>query len=98
MSVRVKPAAEQQPAAARTMRRQSLRKLAQRVNRAEVTLEQAIRERDIALIEAHGDRRTGGLSYDELAKEVGVSKGRVIQIVQGRSVYSQAQAARKPTG
>lgn len=94
MTVRIKPPADQAPDAARTIRKQRLRKLATRVGRAEAALETAIRDRDEALIESHGDRRLGGLSYDELSKEVRVSKGRVIQIVQGNSDYSKAQAER----
>lgn len=94
MSVRIKAPVDQAPDVARTTRRNRLRKLATRVSRAEAALESAIRERDEALIESHGDRRAGGLSYDELSKEVRVSKGRVIQIVQGNSDYSKAQADR----
>lgn len=83
--------------ARRKEHRTAVRRLAQRATRAEAALDSAIAERDAALIAAHGDRRTGGLSYDELAKEAQISKGRVIQIVQGKSDYSKAQKAGRGT-
>jgi hypothetical protein len=61
--------------------------------KAEEAYRAAVVRRDQALIDGHGDRRTGGLSYEELAEVAGVSKGRVIQIVQGKSEMSKQRTA-----
>lgn len=75
-----------------------LERLADKVRRAEAALDRAVSERDEAMIEAHGDRRYGRLSYEEMATVLRLSKGRVIQIVQGESEYSKAQYAKKTAG
>jgi hypothetical protein len=70
-------------------------RLRQRAAKLERVTADAVAARDTALIEAHGPKALGGLSYDEMAQAVGLSKGRVIQIVQGKSAYSKAQLAAK---
>lgn len=88
----------------RAARRQLIETRQACVLQCEGALDEAIAARDRALIEAHGDKRAGGLSYDELAVATGtnpttrISKGRVIQIVQGKSRYSKAQLARRAEG
>lgn len=82
---------------ARARRVRDVRAASNRLRRAEAALDAAVAARNDALIEAHGDRRDGGLSYEELAEatattpEKRISKGRVIQIVQGKSAYSLRQ-------
>lgn len=53
-----------------------------RVMAAELELQRAIEAREDVLVKAHGWRSQGKLSYAELARVTGLSKGRVIQIVQ----------------
>lgn len=61
------------------------------VDRAAAAYETALKVRDAALIAAHGPNATGHLSYSQIAAASGLSRGRVIQIVQGESEYSKAQ-------
>lgn len=73
-----------------------------KLNDLEAQVRQATLDRDKLLIRCHGERSTGGLSYEELSEatgpeDVGISRGRVIQIVQGKSVYSKRQPPRKVT-
>lgn len=81
----------------RRNRTQNIRRLSAKVRKAEAAYEAAVSDRDQALIASHGDKRDGYLSYDELAQATGkddterISKGRVIQIVQGKSDYSIRQ-------
>jgi hypothetical protein len=77
---------------ARRLRAATVRRLARLAKAAR----DAPAERDEALIAAHGDKRQGGLTYDELAAATGLSKGRVIQIVQGNSEYSKRLLAERP--
>lgn len=62
--------------------------------------EEAIALRDQAMIDAHGDKNEGGLSYEDMAEASGdndeerIGRGRVIQIVQGKSEYSKRQPKR----
>lgn len=90
-------ATELDPQALRRERKAVIRRASAKVLRAEAAYEQAVAERDEALILFHGDKRDGGLSYDEMATATGrteeerISKGRVIQIVQGKSEYSKRQ-------
>lgn len=78
-------------------RMSEIRQASALVRRVQKAFELAVDQRDRLLIEYHGDRRTGGLSYEDLseatgeADEGGISKGRVIQIVQGKSEYSKRQ-------
>lgn len=71
--------------ATRVKRTAMIRVLAEDVRRKRLILDTAIARRDEALIEAHGDKREGYLSYQELADASGMSKGRVIQVVQESS-------------
>ena len=80
------------PRQMRADKRLRLRRAADRLAR---TTAEAVAARDAALIDAHGPKAQGGLTYDEMADAVGLSKGRVIQIVQGKSDYSKAQLAAK---
>jgi hypothetical protein len=66
----------------RDRQRQKVREAQHRVTTAERQLEKAIAARDKVMIAAHGNKKDGGLSYAELANETGLSKGRVIQIIQ----------------
>lgn len=66
----------------RDRQRHKVREAQLRVSMAERQLEKAIAARDRVMIAAHGNKKDGGLSYAELANETGLSKGRVIQIVQ----------------
>lgn len=85
----------------RAVRIAEVRRASGRVRRLERDLERAIAERDAKMIEYHGDQRDGGLSYEDLAAatgtrgEDGISRGRVIQIVQGKSEYSKRQTKRR---
>lgn len=63
----------------------------QAVDRAAAAYETALRVRDAAFIAAHGNPADGRLSYAQIAAASGLSRGRVIQIVQGESDYSKAQ-------
>lgn len=72
-----------------------LSKVAADLAEAEARVKRLTVKRDRAMVDAHGDRTTGGLSYEEMRRLVGVSRGRVIQIVQGLSDYSKQQAARR---
>lgn len=83
------------PDVRRHERRKQLRATARRVREYETKLDDAVHERDRLLIDSHGPRRDGGLSYEEMAEAVGVSRGRIIQIVQGVSDYSRAQLAKR---
>lgn len=87
--------------AARRARREAaskIRRLSRAARKAQAAYDAAVEARDAALIASHGDRRDGGLSYEDLAEATGttederISKGRVIQIVQGKSDYSKRQA------
>jgi hypothetical protein len=81
----------------RVARSAAIRRASAKVRRAQAAWEAAVDARDRLMIEHHGDRRDGGLSYEDLADATGtndeerISKGRVIQIVQGRSEYSLRQ-------
>lgn len=76
--------------ATRQRRIKSLRDKASGVDAAERDLTRAIEKRDRAMIEYHGDRREGGLSYKDIAEATGVSRTRAVQIVQGVSNYSKS--------
>jgi|SRR5688572_6374186 len=72
----------------RERRRRRVREAAARVEvmrgKYEDAMGRAIEERDRILVECHGERSAGFLSYEELRTEAGISKGRVIQVVQRR--------------
>lgn len=74
-----------------------VREAAAAVLRYEDELDAAIAHRNRVLIRHHGDKRQGKLSYEDLATATAedprkrISKGRVIQIVQGKSRYSKQQ-------
>lgn len=76
---------------------QKLETVAADLAAAEKEVKDLTAKRDKAMIAAHGDRSTGGLSYEDMRRLVGVSRGRVIQIVQGKSEYSKQQASRRAT-
>lgn len=71
----------------RTEHRSQIRRLARAAAKAESAYAAAIVRRDQAMLAAHGKKRDGYLSYDEIATATeyaagqGISKGRVIQII-----------------
>lgn len=69
--------------AMREIRADDIRRHAADVRRLEGELHAAIRRRDAALVAAHGHRVDGGFSYTELGELAEISRGRVIQVVQG---------------
>lgn len=64
--------------------RATIARTSRAAERARVAYERAVAARDEAMLNAHGERRDGFLSYDEISQASGISKGRVIQIVQPR--------------
>lgn len=85
----------------RQAKRLAVRRATRKLAAAERNYERLIAERDRALIKAHGRKRDGMLSYAEIADATvlegeharaacaSLSKGRVIQIVQGESTLSK---------
>lgn len=81
------------PGALRDQRKTKVLKSLEKLHALELARDQALGERDEALIEAHGPRGEGGLSYNELVGLTDPSKNgrrattklsrqRIIQVVQ----------------
>jgi hypothetical protein len=66
----------------RTRRRREVRLAASAVRKLEKHLARAVANRDEKLRQHHGPVKDGMLSYADLAAEAGLSRNRIIQIVQ----------------